>query len=257
MLVRRLRERTVHGSGEPTRVLDVPLHDDGSGDVSCCPPPSTLRDEMTVSGRSHVAATAACRPSTSCTYAAALNASALRRHSANRNTCTPPGELVPGPGQRVPRRRGGAGCRFVRRPGPPAHRRPRGRLPRPRRHHLPGPGDAVHGAGHRPHHHRAARRHHPQRPGAPEGPQPRKPATATSNAASWRSAPRPRAFEVPARWLADALDDLAATRIRHRGNHRYVQVLGTQAERRQIHIAASPLTYPKQLDPTIDQRPLF
>lgn len=71
-------------------------------------------------------------------------------------------------------------------------------------------------------------------------------------------APAPRAFEDPRRWLACALDAVKATRLRHRGNHRYVQLIGTPAERRHVRIAIPGRPYPKHIDnPSSIQDRLF
>ena len=58
--------------------------------------------------------------------------------------------------------------------------------------------------------------------------------------------PRPR--HLGASWLADALEDVRATRIRHRGNHRYAFALGTRSVRRRLQILGASHPYPKQVD---------
>jgi len=59
----------------------------------------------------------------------------------------------------------------------------------------------------------------------------------------------PRAGEAMGAWLADALETVGATRLRHRGNHRYGLAIGpTRSERRAVRIALDPLPYPKQVD---------
>lgn len=63
-------------------------------------------------------------------------------------------------------------------------------------------------------------------------------------------APAPKAFGDPARWLIDALAVIGATKLRHRGNHRYCFRLGTPAQRRSIHLGLPATTpYPKLPDP--------
>lgn len=53
----------------------------------------------------------------------------------------------------------------------------------------------------------------------------------------------------PARWLQEALLAVGATRLRHRGNHRYAFRLGAgPAARRQVRVALAPQPYPKQPD---------
>ena len=58
----------------------------------------------------------------------------------------------------------------------------------------------------------------------------------------------PRAGCRGAAWLTEALDEVGATRIRHRGNHRYAFALGTRRQRRGLHIVGGPSPYPKQVD---------
>jgi hypothetical protein len=50
------------------------------------------------------------------------------------------------------------------------------------------------------------------------------------------------------RWLADALDDIGARRLRHGGNHRYVFALGTRSQRRGLRITGLDTPYPKRPD---------
>lgn len=57
-----------------------------------------------------------------------------------------------------------------------------------------------------------------------------------------------RAGEQPASWLAGALDDVGAVRVRHRGNHRYAWPVGGRRERARVLIAGERLPYPKQPD---------
>lgn len=54
--------------------------------------------------------------------------------------------------------------------------------------------------------------------------------------------------QAPAAWLAQALDDVGARRVRHRGNHRFAFALGTPAERRRVIIALEHRPYPKTTD---------
>lgn len=59
----------------------------------------------------------------------------------------------------------------------------------------------------------------------------------------------PRAFEDPAAWLTDALNDIQARRFKHAGNHRYVIPVGqTRADRRAVRIALPGGDYPKTPD---------
>jgi len=58
----------------------------------------------------------------------------------------------------------------------------------------------------------------------------------------------PRAGCRGATWLTEALNDVGATRIRHRGNRRYAFALGTRSQRRRLHIIGGPSPYPKQVD---------
>lgn len=57
-----------------------------------------------------------------------------------------------------------------------------------------------------------------------------------------------RAGEQPASWLADVLDNIGATKVRHRGNHRYLFAVGSKAQRRQVHMAGDVLAYPRLVD---------
>jgi len=58
-----------------------------------------------------------------------------------------------------------------------------------------------------------------------------------------------RAGEGAAAWLADALSQLGATRLRHRGNHRYAFRLGATARRRALIRVGRPASgYPAGLD---------
>lgn len=58
-----------------------------------------------------------------------------------------------------------------------------------------------------------------------------------------------RSGEAPARWLADALDLVGASRLRHAGNWRYCFPIGTPAQRRRVHLALPTSPYPKTPDP--------
>ncbi|MFI1765309.1 hypothetical protein ACH41H_25065 [Streptomyces sp. NPDC020800] len=62
----------------------------------------------------------------------------------------------------------------------------------------------------------------------------------------------PRAGANPTEWLRDALADIGARRIRHRGPHRYVfRLPSTRREREAIRLGDPPLAaYPKHPDPT-------
>lgn len=56
-----------------------------------------------------------------------------------------------------------------------------------------------------------------------------------------------RAGENPAAWLAGALDDVGARKIRHPGNHRYAIRLGvTRRERAAVVVGPRPGAYPKK-----------
>lgn len=61
-----------------------------------------------------------------------------------------------------------------------------------------------------------------------------------------RGAAPMRPGEKPADWLRQALHDVHAGRLRHRGCHRYVFTLGARRARTRIGLAAQP--YPKQPD---------
>jgi len=61
-------------------------------------------------------------------------------------------------------------------------------------------------------------------------------------------APVPRAGQHPAAWLTEALTAVGATRVRHRGNHRYCFTLGTRAQRRRVELALPASPYPKRRD---------
>jgi hypothetical protein len=56
----------------------------------------------------------------------------------------------------------------------------------------------------------------------------------------------PRAGQNPASWLADALADVHARKIRHPGCHRYAFPLGTRRQRATVTIAPRPGPYPKK-----------
>jgi hypothetical protein len=59
----------------------------------------------------------------------------------------------------------------------------------------------------------------------------------------------PRASEDMAAWLAEALEDVRARRLRHRGNHRYVFPLGRSArDRAKVKVGYAALSYPKDGD---------
>jgi hypothetical protein len=60
----------------------------------------------------------------------------------------------------------------------------------------------------------------------------------------------PRPGQDPAAWLREALEDLGACRLRHRGNHRYVFRLGrNRRERERIRLGMPVGTaYPKLPD---------
>lgn len=64
-----------------------------------------------------------------------------------------------------------------------------------------------------------------------------------------------RAGERPAAWLARALADAGAQKVRHGGNHRYAFTLGTRRERAAVVVAPRPGAYPKTRD--ADQPELF
>lgn len=54
-----------------------------------------------------------------------------------------------------------------------------------------------------------------------------------------------RAGQAPAGWLAGALGEVKARRIRHPGNHRYAWATGTRQQRRAVRIDPLPGPYPK------------
>jgi hypothetical protein len=56
----------------------------------------------------------------------------------------------------------------------------------------------------------------------------------------------PRAGQNPASWLAGALADVHARKIRHPGCHRYAFPLGTRRQRATATIAPRPAAYPKK-----------
>ncbi len=59
----------------------------------------------------------------------------------------------------------------------------------------------------------------------------------------------PRRGRDPARWLLDALDEVGARRLRHRGNHRYAFRLGRdRRERERVEVALDPRPFPKAVD---------
>lgn len=55
----------------------------------------------------------------------------------------------------------------------------------------------------------------------------------------------PRAGQRPGDWLAIALDDVGARRIRHPGNHRYAFTVGPRPDRARATVAPRPRPYPK------------
>lgn len=58
-----------------------------------------------------------------------------------------------------------------------------------------------------------------------------------------------RAYQQPAAWLKQALAEIGARTIRHRGNHRYVFRLGrTRRERDGIDLAYRSSPFPKLAD---------
>jgi hypothetical protein len=59
----------------------------------------------------------------------------------------------------------------------------------------------------------------------------------------------PRPFENPARWLTAALEDVGATRLRHRGCLRYLFKLGTRRQRATTTLGYPAQPYTKHLDP--------
>lgn len=57
-----------------------------------------------------------------------------------------------------------------------------------------------------------------------------------------------RACENPAVWLAEAIDTIGVTRIRHNGCFRYAFAIGTRSQRRHVRIALAGQPYPKNVD---------
>lgn len=57
-----------------------------------------------------------------------------------------------------------------------------------------------------------------------------------------------RAGEKPSVWLAEAIDAVGATKLRHRGSYRYCFALGNPTQRRRVRIHGTPLPYPKERD---------
>jgi hypothetical protein len=56
-------------------------------------------------------------------------------------------------------------------------------------------------------------------------------------------------LDDPAAWLTQALRTVGATKLRHKGAHRYLFPLGsTRKDRHRIRLGYEPQTYPKQLD---------
>ena len=61
-----------------------------------------------------------------------------------------------------------------------------------------------------------------------------------------RGARRRRSGERPAAWLAEALDEAGARRVRHPGCHRYAFPIGTgRWARAAVRVALAPRPYPK------------
>lgn len=60
---------------------------------------------------------------------------------------------------------------------------------------------------------------------------------------------------APAAWLRQALADIGAVRLQHRGNHRYVMGTASGARRR-LHLGYTALPYPKGTDAAGAARPL-
>lgn len=61
----------------------------------------------------------------------------------------------------------------------------------------------------------------------------------------------PRAGEAPARWLAAALEEVGARRLRHHGCHRYAfSVASDSRARRRVRLAPGEFAYPKMVDAT-------
>lgn len=57
-----------------------------------------------------------------------------------------------------------------------------------------------------------------------------------------------RAGERPTPWLHEAIDTVGSTRLRHRGNHRYLFTIGTRSQRRAVTVHATTGPYPKDID---------
>lgn len=57
-----------------------------------------------------------------------------------------------------------------------------------------------------------------------------------------------RAGQKPAEWLAEAITDVGARKLRHRGNYRYAFAIGTPAQRRRVRISGERQSYPKERD---------
>lgn len=57
--------------------------------------------------------------------------------------------------------------------------------------------------------------------------------------------------QEPTQWLREALEQIGARRVRHRGNHRYVWKLGSTTDQRWTPIGFEELPYPKATDPII------
>lgn len=56
------------------------------------------------------------------------------------------------------------------------------------------------------------------------------------------------AGQEPGVWLVEALADIGAHRVRHRGNHRYLFVIGSRADKAAVLIGGQPRPYPKRPD---------
>jgi hypothetical protein len=56
----------------------------------------------------------------------------------------------------------------------------------------------------------------------------------------------PRAGQAPSDWLAQALAEIGARRVRHPGNYRYAFRVGDRKQRAAVVIAASPAPYPSR-----------
>lgn len=57
-----------------------------------------------------------------------------------------------------------------------------------------------------------------------------------------------RAGEQPTGWLHEAIATVGATRLRHRGNHKFLFAIGTRSQKRRVYVNATPLPYPKVVD---------